>query len=152
MFKQNPTIHNKIRQGTLFPSNQLGIAITVQLKFWSVEGNPPNRPKHFSAKRLKLCPTWLIYKRILKWKLWQATGTAAHIDEPSGVTRYANEPLSHSQLKIHFSIQQQPARKPFLSHSDISQLKIQLLIQLPSASITLVTLCSAIMCFIICWW
>ena len=32
----------------------------------------------------------------------------ADIDEPSGVTRYANEPLvSHSQLKIHFSIQQQ---------------------------------------------
>ena len=35
---------------------------------------------------------------------------AAHMDEPSGVTWSTNQPLSsHSQLKIHFSIQQQLA-------------------------------------------
>ena len=71
----------------------------------------------------------------MKRKIQRAV-VAAHIDGLSGVTRYANESRSHSQLKIHFSIQQQPARQSFLSHCDTSQLKIQLLIQRSPASIT----------------
>lgn len=61
---------------------------------------------------------------------------AADIDEPSGVTRYANEPPFPFAIKDSFFNSATTLPLPFLSHSDISQLKIQLLIQLPSASIT----------------
>ena len=88
------------------------------------------------------CAIWLFscsinWNKDFEMKTWQATWMAVHIDEPSGVTRYANEPLSHSQLKIHFSIQQQAFSLPFWHHSVKDSVPY-------SASITPpVTLCSA---------
>ena len=58
---------------------------------------------------------------------------AAHIDEPSGVTRYANEPPFPFAIKDSFF--NSATARSFLSCSDNRLLKIQFLIQLPSVSI-----------------